>query len=47
MEMVVFAIGLGTGFALLISGAKVRVLDGPPIESGASGASGAPELLSD
>jgi hypothetical protein len=36
MEMVVFAIGLGTGFALLISGAKVRVLDGPPIPSGAS-----------
>ena len=36
MEIVVFAIGLGSGFALLISGAKVRVLDGPPIESGAS-----------
>src|SRR5437867_3448838 len=30
---------------LLISGSKVRVLDGPPIESGTSGGSGVPDLI--
>jgi hypothetical protein len=34
-----------TGPRLLISGSKVRVLDGPPIESGASAIAGAPDLL--
>ena len=33
-----------TGPRLLISGSKVRVLDGPPIGSGASVTAGAPDL---
>jgi hypothetical protein len=32
------------GPCLLVSQSKVRVLDGPPIKSGASRASGAPDL---
>jgi hypothetical protein len=37
--------GVIFGRCLLISGSKVRVLDGPPILSGASVIAGAPDLL--
>ena len=37
--------GVWSGIGLLISGSEVRVLHGPPIESGASKILGAPDLL--